>query len=214
MNQPEQTNAAQIPVTAPEHGQSSTSADVFGDANPMEKLLKIFQLFKPPTLQGTENSVDCNCFLYGNPAYVLFDTGASHTFISEHFVALHELPVEPLATVVSISSPLGRSIISVKSVRNCILQSEGHEIEVDCVVLGEEGFLIYAVNVLKTSPKLANLLVVSEFADVFPNEIPRLPPYREVYFSIELMPGDGISVDPSKVKAVISWQRPISVPEI
>ncbi|XP_073153138.1 uncharacterized protein [Henckelia pumila] len=29
-----------------------------GDANPMEKLLKRFQSFKPPTLQGTENAVD------------------------------------------------------------------------------------------------------------------------------------------------------------
>ncbi|XP_073120030.1 uncharacterized protein [Henckelia pumila] len=54
---------------------------------------------------------------------------------------------------------------------------------------GAEGFLIYDVDVMKTSPKLADLSVVSEFADVFPDEIPGLPPIREVNFSIELMPG-------------------------
>ncbi|XP_073120398.1 uncharacterized protein [Henckelia pumila] len=53
----------EVPVTEIEHGQSSTSVDLFGDANPMEKLLKRFQSFKPPTLQGIENSVDCENWL-------------------------------------------------------------------------------------------------------------------------------------------------------
>ncbi|KZV24414.1 hypothetical protein F511_23734, partial [Dorcoceras hygrometricum] len=56
------------------------------------------------------------------PAYVLVDTGASHTFISEHFVVTHSLPLESLTKVVSISSPLGRGMLSVKAVKNCILQ--------------------------------------------------------------------------------------------
>ncbi|XP_073061741.1 uncharacterized protein [Primulina eburnea] len=49
--------------------------------------------------------------------------------------------------------------------------------------------------------------IVSEFSDVFPG----FPPVREIDFNIELMPG--ISVDPSKVDAVINWSRLISVPE-
>jgi len=32
---------------------------------------------------------------------------------------------------------------------------------------------------------------VSEFVDVFPDEIPGLPPKREVEFSIDLVPGAG-----------------------
>jgi len=40
-------------------------------------------------------------------------------------------------------------------------------------------------------------LVVSEFPDVFPEELPGLPPVREVEFSIELQPGTGpISMTP------------------
>ncbi|XP_073153388.1 uncharacterized protein [Henckelia pumila] len=68
VNQPEHTNVAQtvpqVPVTAPELGKGSTYVDTMsGDANPMEKLLKRFHSFKSPTLQGTENSVDCKIWL-------------------------------------------------------------------------------------------------------------------------------------------------------
>ncbi|XP_073133519.1 uncharacterized protein [Henckelia pumila] len=77
-----------------------------------------------------------------------------------------------------------------------------------------EGFFVYAVDVLKSSPELTDIPVMREFADVFLDEIPRLSPVREIYFNIALMLGDGISVDPSNVEAVINWPRPTSVPEI
>jgi len=35
------------------------------------------------------------------------------------------------------------------------------------------------------------ILVVQEFEDVFPDEVPGLPPNREVEFSIDLVPGTG-----------------------
>nr|GEV56011.1 putative reverse transcriptase domain-containing protein [Tanacetum cinerariifolium] len=39
------------------------------------------------------------------------------------------------------------------------------------------------------SISLASLLIVSEFPDVFPDELPGIPLVREVKFSIELIPG-------------------------
>ena len=36
---------------------------------------------------------------------------------------------------------------------------------------------------------LANILVVCEFLDVFPDELLGLPPDREIEFKIELLPG-------------------------
>ena len=36
---------------------------------------------------------------------------------------------------------------------------------------------------------IANILVVCEFSDVFLDELPGLPPDREVEFKIELLPG-------------------------
>ena len=40
----------------------------------------------------------------------------------------------------------------------------------------------------EASPDLASIPVVYEFPDVFPEDLPRLPPDRDVEFSIELEP--------------------------
>ena len=40
----------------------------------------------------------------------------------------------------------------------------------------------------EASPNLTSILVVCEFLDVFPKDLPGLPPDREVEFSIELEP--------------------------
>ena len=42
---------------------------------------------------------------------------------------------------------------------------------------------------VEASPDLTSILVVCEFLDVFPEDLPELPPDREVEFSIELEPG-------------------------
>ena len=41
----------------------------------------------------------------------------------------------------------------------------------------------------EASPDLASIPVVCEFPDVFPEDLPGLPPDREVEFAIELEPG-------------------------
>ncbi|GKF20566.1 hypothetical protein Tco_0069204 [Tanacetum coccineum] len=51
---------------------------------------------------------------------------------------------------------------------------------------GCQGFLASVMDTSLESPNIANLSVVSEFADVFPDE---LPPAREIEFGIELIPG-------------------------
>ncbi|XP_052882712.1 uncharacterized protein LOC128291572 [Gossypium arboreum] len=60
--------------------------------------------------------------------------------------------------------------------------------------------------------------------DVFPEELPGLPPDREVKFAIEVYPevvflghvvsADGIRVDPKKIEAIIQWKTPRNVPEM
>ncbi|XP_073152589.1 uncharacterized protein [Henckelia pumila] len=204
--------------------------------------------FQTPSRPAQSRQGESNCVLSGYPAYVLIDTGASHTFIAEKFVELHALPVESLSSVFAISSPMGKdktSAILVMSDFDCIIGIDTlTKYRATLLQTGAEEFLVYALDVLKASPVLADIPVVCEFADIFPDEIPGLPPMREIGFSIELVSGtlpiskapyrmaplelkelkdqledllnkgDGISVDPSKVEAVINWPRPTSVPEI
>ncbi|XP_073152082.1 uncharacterized protein [Henckelia pumila] len=55
---------------------------------------------------------------------------------------------------------------------------------------GAEGFLVYAIDILKSIPELNDIPVVREFPDVFADEIPGLPPIREMEFSIDLTTGN------------------------
>ncbi|XP_074377290.1 uncharacterized protein LOC141718808 [Apium graveolens] len=53
-----------------------------------------------------------------------------------------------------------------------------------------EGFLAYVVENEGIKNKIEDTPVVREFLDVFPEELPNLPPEREVEFGIELIPND------------------------
>ena len=46
------------------------------------------------------------------PALVLFDTGASHSFISRAFVERNELPAETIGCPIKVSSPGGEMIVN------------------------------------------------------------------------------------------------------
>ncbi|KZV52739.1 hypothetical protein F511_42574 [Dorcoceras hygrometricum] len=249
---PPERQASSVHSFQPQNTQQSRQGGIQTVSQPPKQQARVFALTEEQAQEAPNDVIAGTCYLCNYPTYVLVDIGASHTFISEHFVVTHSLPLESLTEVVAISSPLGRGMLSVRAVKNCILQFEGHEIEIDCIVLGlsnfdciigidmltkyratvdcfqkvvrfrpekidvwkfygkgsrariplisvismtkllqkgAEGFLIYAVYGKKNSPNLVDIPVVCEFADVFPDEIPGLPPYREVDFSIELMPG-------------------------
>ncbi|KAL0537111.1 hypothetical protein IC582_026081 [Cucumis melo] len=106
----------------------------------------------------------------GHYALVLFDSGSSHSFISSTFVLHACLEVEPLHHVLSVSTPSGECMLSKEKVKTCQIEIAGHVIEGGRVSLSSEP-------------------VVRDYPDVFPEELPGLPPHREVEFAIELEPG-------------------------
>ena len=55
---------------------------------------------------------------------------------------------------------------------------------------GCQGFLATVISEDKMR-KIENIEVVREYPDVFPEDLPGLPPDREVDFSINLLPGTG-----------------------
>ena len=54
---------------------------------------------------------------------------------------------------------------------------------------GCETYLAYVFDSKETERKLESVLVVCEYSDVFPEELPGLPPVRKVEFGIEIVPG-------------------------
>jgi hypothetical protein len=51
------------------------------------------------------------------------------------------------------------------------------------------GYLAYILNSDDEGPQLKDIPMVKEFLDVFPEELPRLPPEQEVEVSIDTFPG-------------------------
>ena len=65
---------------------------------------------------------------------------------------------------------------------------------------GYEAYLAHVIDTRKTEAKLEDIPIVNEFQDVFPVELPRLPPDRDVEFTIEFLPGAApISVTPYRM---------------
>jgi hypothetical protein len=164
----------------------------------------------------------------------LFDSGASHSFISATYVENHNLSIVLLRCQMIVSSPRGDmparqlcpkvnlKIRGVDFVTNLIvLESKGidvilgmewlskHKVLINCakksvklttpngkelefvtdpVVTAKGIAKRVKVNQLDTSQGF-EVPVVNEFSDVFPEELPGMPPDRDIEFVIELKSG-------------------------
>jgi hypothetical protein len=168
---------------------------------------------------------------------MLFDSGASHSFISTTYIGKHNLPLALLKCQMIVSSPGGDmparqlcpkvnlKIRGVDFVANLIvLESKGidiilgmdwlskHKVPIDCAKKsiklttpdGKE--LEFVAELIVTAKGVANrakvnqldasqgsvVPVVSEFLDVFPEELPGMPLDRDIEFVIKLMPGTAL----------------------
>jgi len=65
---------------------------------------------------------------------------------------------------------------------------------------GAQCYMIFARMEVEKEERITVIHVVREFEDVFPEEVPSLPPRREVEFSIDLVPGAGlVSIAPYRM---------------
>jgi hypothetical protein len=161
-------------------------------------------------------------------ATVLFDSGASHSFISSSFVDKHRIPTVLLKTPLLTRTPGGDINCHIGCPRVRINLS-GVEFLADLVVLKSGGIdvilgmdwlsrhngligctdkVVYLTNpdgiqvtchtrdskfdpmVFSAEAKpLEGVPVVNEYPDVFPEELPGMPPDRDIEFVIDLIPG-------------------------
>ena len=171
---------------------------------------------------------------------VLFDTGASHSFVSKNFAQTHDLAVDFLPKNLMVTSP-GCRMESYQISRGNEIQIGGHLFLASLILLGNSDIdvilgmdwlkankaksdcatktvtlshpscqIVYSPNstpsaqlfALNIDPlqALQAVPVVCDFPDVFPEELPGMPPDRAVEFIIELEPGTApISKRPYKM---------------
>jgi hypothetical protein len=195
----------------------------------VKKTGRIYYTQVATTLEG--EPVMMGTFLVANyPIVILFDSGASHTFISKNFVEKHCIPCIETREGFIIHSPGGQIFTKVlafhvpitlaerefptnmivlkgqdidvilglnwlaqhKAILNTDLRtiklSHGHEevlLSIHVAVLAKPFGRVYEAIV----PEIQDIPVVCEFPDVFPEDLPGLPPERDVEFVIELKPG-------------------------
>ena len=75
----------------------------------------------------------------------------------------------------------------------------------------DRGCHVFLASVVATAersvPDLAHIPMVGEFPDVFPDEVPGLPPHRELEFAINLAPGTApISRAPYRMAPLELWE--------
>ena len=54
---------------------------------------------------------------------------------------------------------------------------------------GCEAYLAYVIDTVKQRPSVSDIPIVSDFPDVLPEELPGLPPHREIEFAIDIVSG-------------------------
>ena len=208
---------------------------------------------------------------YSTWAHVLFDSGASRSFMSTSFASILDLEIAPLSCPLFVETPMGGVMEAKWGCSGCVLNVGGYEVVIDLVLLrmtvfdvivgmdwlaphhavldcfskkvtfhigcgsrvsfdadlgggqtrslietgkkwlrknGGQHFLFTMSGESKRKVTMDCIPQVCDFADVFPDELPGLPPHREMDFSIDLYPGiDPISVAPF-------WMAPVELKKL
>ncbi|XP_075521454.1 uncharacterized protein LOC142554675 [Primulina tabacum] len=158
---------------------------------------RIFAMTKE-SVNPDSSVISGNILVYGKEAITLIDTGATHSFMSEVF--MHSISVEPtvMPLYFNIVLPSGDEICATNIIKACPIQV-GFLIGIPIISClqankllhkGCMGFLASVVDVRKESNlQLQDIDVVQDYPDVFSDDVPGLPPDREVEFVIDLIPG-------------------------
>jgi hypothetical protein len=167
--------------------------------------------------------------IHHQPVVTIFDSGATHSFISNNCGTRIRLDPCPTQGSYMISTPGGK-ITSNQMVKSVPIQLGSQVIKTDLVLLNLEGIdVILGMNWMTehrvlldissrvieidspyhgattlylpqqeylhpctyaiTDTKVRDTPVVCEFPDVFPDDLPGMPPDRDIEFIIELQPG-------------------------
>jgi hypothetical protein len=90
---------------------------------------------------ATSNEVVTGTLLISSrKATVLFDSGATHSFVSYSFSRDCNLMSEWLDVDLAVATPVGKTVICTSVVRNCPISTQGHVMPANLVIFEMSGF--------------------------------------------------------------------------
>ncbi|XP_026384065.1 uncharacterized protein LOC113279599 [Papaver somniferum] len=156
------------------------------------------QLFvvQPPE---TENAtLGGTFFILGEHVSILSDTGATHFFISAKLVHMVNLSMKvcdfplcvatPTSSMVELSNKVDACLILIGDVEHLEDLYVLEMVPYDVILRMDWLSLDCADKTITFAKRIASILVVSDFADLF-RKVPGLSPNKQVEFCIELQPG-------------------------
>ena len=78
--------------------------------------------------------------LFTGKAIILFDSGATHSFISAKYAKRFHINLEPMEIGVVVSTLVGKSVLCKKLVRGCPIHIKGRTLTANLIVFDMEGF--------------------------------------------------------------------------
>jgi hypothetical protein len=192
-------------------------------------IARVNQVSADATAEGADIELGM-FYINAIPATILFDSGATHSFMSARYANTNELPFKIMKTPMIVITPKG-PVEANHMTHKLTLTIMGREFGATAIILETSSLdLILGMSWLRkanaiiqcgrgivelTSPKgerfqveIAvttsskhamffiieefvgnNIRVVRDFLDGFPEELPGMPPDRQVEFVIDLLPG-------------------------
>ncbi|WRX31630.1 hypothetical protein QQP08_024117 [Theobroma cacao] len=159
--------------------------------------------------------------LFDKDAYVLIDSGSDRSYVSEEefrsdlilleildfdlilgmdWLIAHRANVDCFRKEVILRNSEGAEIVFVGECRvlpSCVISAIKAS---KLVQKGHSTYLAHVIDTSKGEPKLKDVPIVSEFSNVFPDDLPGLPPDRELEFPIDLLSSTApISIPPYRM---------------
>ncbi|XP_027169138.1 uncharacterized protein LOC113768828 [Coffea eugenioides] len=149
-------------------------------------------------------------------ARILIDPGATHSFVNPDFMCGIDITPVSLPYDFEVSTPTGdqrlitarydaqldckRKIVELRIPGEATLRLDVRGSLATSALIsgmrarkflyrGAQGFLAFLINTPTDKLRVEDVPVVSEYPDVFPDELVTLPPEREIEFKIDLLPG-------------------------
>ncbi|GJY95716.1 putative reverse transcriptase domain-containing protein [Tanacetum coccineum] len=143
--------------------------------------------------------VTCTILVNSIPARVLYDSGASVSFVSYGFSKTLTTPLNKLPFPLEVEIADDKVVVVSNVFCNVEIEIDDSNFKIDLIpiMLGAKRYLSHGCHAFMTHmidtsferKGVEDVPNVNEFLDVFPEDLPGIPPERQVEFRIDLVPG-------------------------
>ena len=126
-----------------------------------------------------------------------------YVILGMDWLSRHQVVVDCRMKRVTLRTPSGEEVTFIDERSNHLSNVISTTTTRTIVQKGCEASLAYVIDTKKAEPSLSDIPIVSDYPDVFPEELLGLPPHREIEFAIDVVQGaTPASITPYRMASV------------